>query len=65
MSFGFGVGDVLMIAKAIITTVKNIRDAPAELRQLAARVKAVDGILQICDAASKQQPQDVIGDHGL
>ena len=57
MSFGFGVGDVILIATTIIKTVKEIHDAPEELLDLAARVESVNGILQMYDVASKQQTQ--------
>lgn len=41
MSFGFGVGDIIQLTAIIKENIKNIRDAPAELQQLAERVDVV------------------------
>lgn len=34
MAFGFGVGDILVLTKIVVTTIGNIHDAPTELQEL-------------------------------
>ena len=45
-ALGFGVGDIILLTNKIIKTVKDIRDAPEELQDLAERVGIVEMILQ-------------------
>lgn len=47
MSFGFGLGDVLQLTNLIIGTIKNIRSAPEELRDLGTRVASVAQTLEL------------------
>ena len=42
MSFGFGVSDVLVLTKFIVTTIGNINDAPTEVQELGERVETVE-----------------------
>lgn len=46
MSFGFGVGDILMVTRIIVATISNIRGTPTELQELAERVESVELNLQ-------------------
>ena len=46
MAFGFGVGAILAISKIIITSIKNICDAPEALQGLADRVEIVQANLE-------------------
>ena len=47
MSFGVGLGDVLQLTSLIIGTIKDIRSAPEELRDLATRVASVAQTLEL------------------
>lgn len=46
MSFGFGVGDIILLTTMIVKTVEDIHDAPAELQDLAERVELVEDTLE-------------------
>lgn len=46
MSFGFGVGDIILLTTMIVKTVEDIHDAPAELQDLAERVELVENTLE-------------------
>jgi len=45
MSFGFSVGDVLVVGKLAIVVHKQCRDAPSEYKALAAEVRSPQSIL--------------------
>lgn len=47
MSFGVGLGDLLQLTSLIIGTIKDIRSAPEELRELATRVESVAQTLEL------------------
>jgi len=46
MSFGVGLGDVVLVAQTIVNTVQAIRNIPAELEDLAVRVESIEVVLQ-------------------
>lgn len=57
MSFGFGVGDILIVTNYIVTTIRDIHRAPKELLKLADGVLSVEETLESlddlpCDAAA-------------
>ncbi|KAL8977249.1 MAG: hypothetical protein Q9205_006907 [Flavoplaca limonia] len=46
MAFGFGVGDIITLTKIIVTTVRDIYEAPKELQALADQAELVETTLE-------------------
>ena len=49
MAFGFGVGDIVLVANIIIKTIEDIHDAPEELQEVNDRVRSVAITLESID----------------
>ena len=58
MAFGFGVGDIITLTKIIITTVRDIYDAPKELQALADQAELVETTLE---SAGEIPPSEAAG----
>ena len=52
MSFGVGLGDIVLVAQTIVNTVQAIRNVPTELDDLAVRVESIEAVLTAFDRAA-------------